>query len=89
MVDTILVNGPRHTTLSDDHDYSAPASELVQWKLPNCGAGYIKFRTELTLMALKDGANGTVGSELITHNGRSGYYGVQPGISYDWEHCSS
>jgi hypothetical protein len=86
-VDTILVTGPRTTTYGEQ-DISSQ-KELVQWKLPDCGAGTIKFRTELTVTANTEGASGTVTSEATEYQGKSELYGVQQGVSYDWEYCNA
>jgi hypothetical protein len=61
----------------------------VQWPLPKCGSGAIKYRTELTLKATKPGAEGSVSSETRQLEGGTQYYGVQQGISYDWEKCAA
>jgi hypothetical protein len=87
IVDNITVAGPREA--GNYEDQSTPAPELVQWPLPACGSGTIKYRTELTLSATKEGAKGTVDSESHEENGEEQYYGVQQGVSYDWEKCSA
>lgn len=62
---------------------------LVQWPLPKCGTGTIKFRTELTVSAKKEGAKGTVSSDQLEYEGKTVYYGLQQGVSYDWEKCTA
>ena len=84
IVDTITVAGPREAGSYTDN---SPESKLVQWRLPKCGAGTIKYRTELTLKATKAGAEGSVNSEKTQWEGKTGFYGVQQGVSYDWEKC--
>lgn len=90
VVDSITVAGPRSAGASDSVDIS-PANGSARWALPDCGAGTIKYRTELVLKAKKEGARGTVESLKIkyTNQPESGYYGVQQGISYDWEKCAA
>ncbi|KAL2128229.1 hypothetical protein VTI74DRAFT_9473 [Chaetomium olivicolor] len=66
IVDTLTVTGPR----TGSHRDISPASK-VQWALPECGTGTIKYRTELT------------------YEGETEFYGVQQGVSYDWEKCAA
>jgi hypothetical protein len=86
IVDEITVRGPRN---SDDEDDFSPENGLVQWALPACGSGTVKYRTELTLTAKKDGAAGTVASQRVQYQGATEYYGAQQGVSYDWEYCDN
>ncbi|AEO63948.1 uncharacterized protein THITE_123413 [Thermothielavioides terrestris NRRL 8126] len=86
IVDEISIQGPRFST--EDTDYS-PEKKLVQWALPGCGTGTIKYRTELTVRAKKDGAKGSVSSEQVNYQGKLEYYGAQQGVSYDWEKCTA
>lgn len=88
IVDKITVQGPRTTSEGESADISRQ-KELVQWALPDCGSGTIKYRTELSLKAKKDGAKGTVSSEQVMYLTRPVYYGVQQGVSYDWEKCKA
>jgi len=88
IVDTISVAGPRASNQSFN-DNSTPAAKLVQWALPKCGTGTIKYRTELAVKATKKGAKGTVTSESIAFEGQEHRYGVQQGVSYDWEKCAA
>ncbi|KAK4156096.1 hypothetical protein C8A00DRAFT_41367 [Chaetomidium leptoderma] len=81
--DELTVTGPR--AAGAYHDYTD--SQEVQWRLPQCGTGTIRYRTELTLKAKKEGASGTVSSEKVQYAGRSVFYGVQQGVSYDWSKC--
>ncbi|KAH6857150.1 hypothetical protein B0I37DRAFT_300601 [Chaetomium sp. MPI-CAGE-AT-0009] len=87
IVDTLAITGPREA--GSYRDYSAPGAELVQWPLPACGSGTIKYRTELTLSAAKEGAKGTVTSEHSEYEGETQFYGIQQGVSYDWEKCAA
>jgi hypothetical protein len=57
--------------------------------MSDCGTGSIKFRTELTVLARKEGARGSVGSEVVQYEGKSEFYGAQQGVSYDWEKCTA
>ncbi|KAK4040677.1 hypothetical protein C8A01DRAFT_15470 [Parachaetomium inaequale] len=86
IVDNITVAGPREAGSYSDN---SPQRELVQWRLPKCGTGTIKYRTELTLKASKAGAKGSVSSEKTQWEGETGFYGVQQGVSYDWEKCAA
>ncbi|KAK3368381.1 hypothetical protein B0H63DRAFT_497699 [Podospora didyma] len=86
VVDTIIIDGPRSGNSYRD---ISPVNGLVQWPLPNCGLGTIRYRTQLTLTAKKDGARGSVSSEKVEYKDQAGWYGVQQGVSYDWEQCSS
>lgn len=61
----------------------------MQWPLPECGTGVIKYRTELSVKATKEGAKGTVSSEGTTWDGEDTHYGVQQGVSYDWNYCEA
>jgi hypothetical protein len=57
------------------------------YKLPKCGKGTIKFRTDLWIEGDK-GKKGFVASEHRKDEaGVEQYYGVQQGFSYDWEKC--
>lgn len=88
IVDTIVVDGPRQTEYTDTD--SSPVDKVVQWALPKCGAGTIKYRTELKIEALKEGAEGTAASEgHETDDGGFDYYGAQQGVSYDFEKCAA
>ena len=62
------------------HDYTK------RLPLPQCGSGIIKFRTELTVKATKKGAEGSAASEQPLTD-QTQYYGVQQGMSFDWEKC--
>ena len=86
IVDTLTVAGRR--VAGSYHD-NTPVSGLVQWALPECGSGTIKFRTELRLSATKKGAKGTVSSEQVQYEGKTEFYGLQQGVSYDWEKCTA
>lgn len=86
IVDTLTVAGPR---ASGSYNDNTPVNGLVQWPLPKCGTGTIKFRTELTVSAKKEGAKGTVSSEQLEYEGKTVYYGLQQGVSYDWEKCAA
>jgi hypothetical protein len=68
---------------------SSPVSkESAIYKLPKCGAGKIKFRTDLSIEG-KKGKKGFVASEHSKDaQGIEQYYGVQQGFSYDWERCT-
>lgn len=85
-MDTITVTGPRPAGAYTD---ISPESELVQWALPECGTGTIKYRTELTVKATAEGAKGTVSSEEEQYEGQTEFYGAQQGVSYDWEECAA
>jgi hypothetical protein len=86
IVDTLTVAGPRPAGLyQDDSSVDRP----VQWALPKCGSGVIKYRTELTVVATKEGAKGAVSSQQINYQGEPEYYGLQQGVSYDWEKCAA
>lgn len=88
VVDTIGIVGPRSSSVSADRDVSKrPGDATVQWALPQCGTGSIKFRTELTVTSNRDGAVGNATSEKTQYNGKTEYYGAQQGFSYDWEYC--
>ncbi|KAH6631226.1 hypothetical protein F5144DRAFT_531717 [Chaetomium tenue] len=87
IVDSITVAGPRAANSYTDN--SPAAAELVQWPLPACGSGTIKYRTELTLSATKEGAKGSVDSDLTPQGDEEQYYGIQQGVSYDWEKCAA
>ncbi|GAB1311375.1 Ubiquitin 3 binding protein But2 C-terminal domain-containing protein [Madurella fahalii] len=86
IVDTLTIAGPRDA--GSYHDIS-PTEKLVQWVQPKCGTATIKYRTELTVSAKKEGARGTVSSEEVQYEGKTEYYGVQQGVSYDWEKCAA
>lgn len=85
IVDKTTVVGPRAPGLYND---ISPAGKPVQWALPKCGTGTIKYRTELTVTAKREGAKGTVSSEQVQYEGKSSYYGAQQGVSYDFEKCA-
>jgi len=88
VVDTIDVAGPISSSLSLQHN--SPAIMVpVRWALPDCGTGTIKFRTELTVSATKESAKGSVGSEVVQYQGKPEFYGVQQGVSYDFEKCDA
>jgi len=87
IVDTIHVAGPVKDDRTGQMLKSQPAKKLKQYSLPKCGSGKVRFRTDLTVKSNKDGAKGVVASEFINSKPDPGYYGVQPGISYDWEKC--
>ncbi|KAK3304772.1 uncharacterized protein B0T15DRAFT_558763 [Chaetomium strumarium] len=87
IVDTITVAGPRAAGTYTDVSVEGG---LVQYPLPECGEGIIKYRTELTVKATKSGARGVVASEAYEREGKGKeYYGVQQGVSYDWEKCAA
>ncbi len=86
IVDTLTVAGPR--AAGDYQDISPAAHRQVQWALPHCGSGTIKYRTELTVQASKDGAKGSVSSLRVNYEGAPEFYGVQQGVSYGWEKCT-
>jgi hypothetical protein len=65
---------------------SSPVTKDEIYKLPKCGAGKIKFRTELSIKG-KKGQKGFVASETHKTDGKTEYYGLQQGFSYDWEKC--
>ena len=88
MVDTIVVNGPRDVSDGDVRIQSTQ-HQVVQWALPECGSGTVKYRTELTVKAKKEGASGTVRPEQVQYQGKTESYGIQQGISYDWEYCDA
>ncbi|OAK97121.1 hypothetical protein IQ06DRAFT_281125 [Phaeosphaeriaceae sp. SRC1lsM3a] len=84
--DVINWNGPAASGQYQQESSSAVAKDEL-YKLPKCGAGKIKFRTELSIEG-KKGQKGFVASE--THEftkGKVEYYGIQQGFSYDWEKC--
>jgi hypothetical protein len=85
IVDKLTIAGPRTGSSRD----ISPVSKVVQWALPKCGTGTIKYRTELTVRATKKGAQGTVSSEQVQYEGKTEFYGVQQGVSYDWEKCEA
>jgi len=87
VVDTISVNGPYKSKYEDDMQKSPVPKNPERWALPQCGTGIIKYKTELSLKAKKRGGKGTVASPTLTVDGKPSYYGVQPGISYDFEKC--
>ncbi|KAK4237590.1 hypothetical protein C8A03DRAFT_44564 [Achaetomium macrosporum] len=90
ITDTITVSGPRAPgTYTDISPSASPAGKTVQYPLPECGVGTIKYRTELTVKATKKGAKGTVASEGVERDGRAQFYGIQQGVSYDWERCAA
>ncbi|KAK4140168.1 uncharacterized protein C8A04DRAFT_15193 [Dichotomopilus funicola] len=88
IVDTLTVAGPRSSDQAF-YDITPPADKLVQWALPECGTGVIKYRTELSVKATKEGAKGTVTSDKVTWQGQEEHYGVQQGVSYDWDYCDA
>ena len=57
--------------------------------MPECGTGTIRYRTELSVVAKKEGARGTVSSEHVEFEGELDFYGVQHGFSFDWEKCAA
>lgn len=76
-------NGP------GDYQYSEGPESSVQWKLPECGTGEITYRTELVVKST-GGAKGTVTSEVtgVNEKGEDQRYGIEQGVSYDWEKCT-
>ncbi|KAK4195442.1 hypothetical protein QBC40DRAFT_269282 [Triangularia verruculosa] len=86
VVDTITVAGPVSPT---SIRHNSPVTELAQWAMPDCGTGSIRYRTELTVTAKKDGARGAVSSDQVQYEGKSEFYGAQQGVSYDWEKCAA
>ncbi|KXX73613.1 hypothetical protein MMYC01_209793 [Madurella mycetomatis] len=85
IVDTLTIAGPRgHGSYRD----TSHMGGLEQWAVPKCGTATIRYRTELTMLAKKESARGTVSSEEVQYEGKTEYYGVQQGVSYDWEKCT-
>ncbi|EAT79825.1 hypothetical protein SNOG_13025 [Parastagonospora nodorum SN15] len=86
ITDVITWNGPLASGQYQKEDSSAGRKEEI-YKLPKCGAGKIKFRTELSITG-KKGLKGFVASEHSKDTaGIEQYYGIQQGFSYDWENC--
>jgi hypothetical protein len=86
ITDTITWNGPLASGQYQKEDSSVVKNEEM-YKLPRCGAGKIKFRTELSIAGRK-GLKGFVASEHSKDAaGSEQYYGIQQGFSYDWEKC--
>ncbi|KAF2468333.1 uncharacterized protein BDR25DRAFT_232079 [Lindgomyces ingoldianus] len=88
VVDEITVNGPYNTSAYGEIVQSPVRKNSERWALPKCGAGTIKYKTQLKVTAKKQGAKGTVSSEAVEYKGEKGLYGVQQGVSYDWEKCA-
>jgi hypothetical protein len=86
IVDTITVNGPYKTDNYGIMLQSPVFKNPVKWPLPQCGTGTIKYKTELSIKA-KNGAKGSVSSEVVKYQGKEETYGVQQGLSYDFEKC--
>jgi hypothetical protein len=87
IVDTITVAGPRAAGTYTDISEAGG----VQYPLPECGEGIIRYRSELKVTARKKGAKGSVASEAYEREGgkEKEYYGAQQGVSYDWEKCNA
>jgi hypothetical protein len=85
--DTVTWTGPLASGQYQKEDSSPVSADDVIYKLPKCGAGKIKFRTDLYIEG-KSGLKGYVQSEHRKDAaGVEQYYGVQQGFSYDWEKC--
>ncbi|KAF2030785.1 hypothetical protein EK21DRAFT_100259 [Setomelanomma holmii] len=82
IIDTVVWKGPLASGQYQKEDSSPNPQSPEMYKLPKCGEGKIKFRTDLYISG-REGKFGYVASE--TTNGQ--YYGIQQGFSYDWEKC--
>jgi hypothetical protein len=86
ITDVVTWNGPIASGQYQKEDSSPVGKEQI-YKLPKCGAGKIKFRTELSITS-KASSKGFVASEHSKDvAGVEQYYGIQQGFSYDWEKC--
>jgi len=80
----LTLNGPTKTDqYGGNLDLVGP--KAPQYKLPACGSGTIKIRSELKIEG--KGKKGTVASEIFEDEKGVHYYGTQYGFSYDWEKC--
>jgi hypothetical protein len=87
ITDTVTWKGPLASGKYQKEDSSPVSADNEIYKLPKCGAGKIKFRTDLFIEG-KNGAKGYVRSEsLVDDKGKEQFYGIQQGWSYDWEKC--
>ncbi|KAF1847455.1 uncharacterized protein K460DRAFT_374514 [Cucurbitaria berberidis CBS 394.84] len=87
ITDELTIAGP-HTSGQYAQSDNSPVSKNPElYKLPKCGAGKIKFRTDLHIVGEK-GKKGVAESEKTkSADGKEQYYGAQVGWSYDWEKC--
>lgn len=74
--------GPHQSGQYIQADNSPVSKKPDLYKLPKCGAGKIKFRTDLYIEG-KKGKKGVAASEQFNEQ----YYGAQVGFSHDWEKC--
>jgi hypothetical protein len=87
ITDTISWTGPASSGQYAQESVSPVSARPELYKLPKCGSGTIKFRTELSVQGGK-GKKGVVASEHTKDaDGKEQWYGVQQGFSYDWEKC--
>lgn len=89
IMDEIEVVGP-YSSSKVQVDLNSPVSGKSElYKMPQCGAGKIKFRIDLSIEG-KEGKKGVVASEKLNESeaiAKDQYYGTQVGWSYDWEKC--
>jgi hypothetical protein len=81
----LTVNGPANT-LATGAEIDLVGPKARQYKLPACGSGTIKLRSELKVEG--KGKTGLVASEKFVDDKGVHYYGTQYGFSYDWEKCA-
>ncbi|CAO2651569.1 Nn.00g041390.m01.CDS01 [Neocucurbitaria sp. VM-36] len=86
ITDEITVAGPHRSGQYAQTDYTPASKHFETYKLPKCGAGTIKFRTDLYVEG-KQKNKGVVDSEHSTTADGGERYGTQVGWSYDWEKC--
>jgi hypothetical protein len=86
ITDTITLKGPLASGKYAQEAFSGASKNPKLYKLPKCGVGKIKFRTELSIEG-KKGKKGYVASEHSEQQGKEEYYGLQQGFSYDFEKC--
>jgi hypothetical protein len=87
ITDTITLKGPLVSGKYAQEAFSPTSKNPEIYKLPKCGVGKIKFRTELSIEG-KKGKKGFVASEHVQdQQGKEEYYGLQQGFSYDFEKC--
>ncbi|RDL37293.1 uncharacterized protein BP5553_04726 [Venustampulla echinocandica] len=90
VVDEIVIHGPLNNRNSSTLSWFTENSPkpYPKWNLPSCGGGTIRYKTELTITSKTSEGKGTVNSDITdAQSGGTREYGVQQGVSYDWEHC--
>ncbi|KAF2734838.1 hypothetical protein EJ04DRAFT_602189 [Polyplosphaeria fusca] len=88
VVDKISAKGPLKTgsEIAQDLNLQSPAGP-GPFPAEECGTSTFKYRIDLALSSTKAGAKGKVSSLEVTESGKPALYGVQPGVSYDFEKC--